>query len=118
MLRDEAEDKVHLVALDTEFANRSDGLDGMVKLYDMNLTRENTRQMDAGLVYTALRNGQVFAGLVYTTDGRLERLQSEIAGGRQALLPGLHRRARGAPGLSGRPPATGRATQAAGRIAG
>ena len=61
----------HLVALDTEFANRSDGLDGMVKLYDMNLTRKNIRQMDAGLVYTALRNGQVFAGLVYTTDGRL-----------------------------------------------
>ncbi|MFJ4195499.1 glycine betaine ABC transporter substrate-binding protein [Pseudomonas sp. NPDC089534] len=61
----------HLVALDTEFANRSDGLDGMVKRYGMNLTRKNIRQMDAGLVYTALRNGQVFAGLVYTTDGRL-----------------------------------------------
>lgn len=61
----------HLVALDTEFANRSDGLNGMVELYDMNLTRQNIRQMDAGLVYTALRNGQVFAGLVYTTDGRL-----------------------------------------------
>ncbi|MGH8386186.1 MAG: glycine betaine ABC transporter substrate-binding protein [Pseudomonas sp.] len=61
----------NLVALDTEFANRSDGLDGMVQLYDMNLSRKNIRQMDAGLVYTALRNGQVFAGLVYTTDGRL-----------------------------------------------
>jgi osmoprotectant transport system substrate-binding protein len=41
------------VALDTEFANRPDGLVGMVKLYDMNLTRKNIRQMDAGLVYTA-----------------------------------------------------------------
>jgi len=70
VLRAEAKTN-HLVALDTEFANRSDGLDGMVKLYDMNLTRKNIRQMDAGLVYTALRNGQVFAGLVYTTDGRL-----------------------------------------------
>lgn len=70
VLRDEARTN-HLVALDTEFANRSDGLDGMVKLYEMNLTRTNIRQMDAGLVYTALRNGQVFAGLVYTTDGRL-----------------------------------------------
>ncbi|WP_322615787.1 glycine betaine ABC transporter substrate-binding protein [Pseudomonas sp. BIC9C] len=70
VLRDEARTN-HLVALDTEFANRSDGLDGMVKLYGMNLTRKNIRQMDAGLVYTALRNGQVFAGLVYTTDGRL-----------------------------------------------
>jgi osmoprotectant transport system substrate-binding protein len=68
----------HLVALDTEFANRSDGLGGMVELYDMNLTRKNIRQMDAGLVYTALRNGQVFAGLVYTTDGRLNAFKLKL----------------------------------------
>ena len=67
-----------LVALDTEFANRSDGLAGMVKLYEMNLTRANTRQMDAGLVYTALRNSQVFAGLVYTTDGRLNAFKLKL----------------------------------------
>ena len=77
VLRDEAKTN-HLVALDTEFANRSDGLDGMVKLYDMNLTRNNIRQMDAGLVYTALRNGQVFAGLVYTTDGRLNAFKLKL----------------------------------------
>lgn len=76
-LRDEA-DTNHLVALDTEFANRSDGLAGMVQLYDMNLTRKNIRQMDAGLVYTALRNGQVFAGLVYTTDGRLNAFKLKL----------------------------------------
>nr|WP_180204403.1 glycine betaine ABC transporter substrate-binding protein [Pseudomonas sp. SbOxS1]NYU04285.1 glycine betaine ABC transporter substrate-binding protein [Pseudomonas sp. SbOxS1] len=68
----------NLVALDTEFANRSDGLGGMVQLYDMNLTRKNIRQMDAGLVYTALRNGQVFAGLVYTTDGRLNAFKLKL----------------------------------------
>ncbi|MHC8304166.1 glycine betaine ABC transporter substrate-binding protein [Pseudomonas sp. PB3P13] len=68
----------HLVALDTEFANRSDGLLGMVELYGMNLTRKNIRQMDAGLVYTALRNGQVFAGLVYTTDGRLNAFKLKL----------------------------------------
>jgi osmoprotectant transport system substrate-binding protein len=77
VLRDEAKTN-HLVALDTEFANRSDGLDGMVELYDMNLTRNNIRQMDAGLVYTALRNGQVFAGLVYTTDGRLNAFKLKL----------------------------------------
>ncbi|AZD27636.1 glycine betaine ABC transporter substrate-binding protein [Pseudomonas chlororaphis] len=68
----------HLIALDTEFANRSDGLQGMVKLYGMDLTRKNLRQMDAGLVYTALRNGQVFAGLVYTTDGRLNAFNLKL----------------------------------------
>ena len=77
VLRKEARTN-NLVALDTEFANRSDGLDGMVKLYDMNLTRKNIRQMDAGLVYTALRNGQVFAGLVYTTDGRLNAFKLKL----------------------------------------
>ena len=77
VLRDEAKTN-HLVALDTEFANRSDGLDGMVKLYGMNLTRKNIRQMDAGLVYTALRNDQVFAGLVYTTDGRLNAFKLKL----------------------------------------
>ena len=54
----------HLVALDTEFANRSDGLDGMVDLYGMNLTRNNIRQMDAGLVYT--------------TDGRLNAFKLKL----------------------------------------
>ena len=71
-------DKNHLVALDTEFANRSDGLAGMVEQYGMNLTRKNIRQMDAGLVYTALRNSQVFAGLVYTTDGRLNAFKLKL----------------------------------------
>ncbi|HEX8592051.1 MAG TPA: glycine betaine ABC transporter substrate-binding protein [Pseudomonas sp.] len=77
VLKDEAKED-HVVALDTEFANRSDGLIGLVKHYDMNLGRENTRQMDAGLVYTALRNGQVFAGLVYTTDGRLNAFKLKV----------------------------------------
>ncbi|MCW1246748.1 glycine betaine ABC transporter substrate-binding protein [Pseudomonas sp. SAICEU22] len=71
-------DENHLVALDTEFANRSDGLAGMVEQYGMNLTRKNIRQMDAGLVYTALRNSQVFAGLVYTTDGRLNAFKLKL----------------------------------------
>ena len=74
----EPKNKEALVALDTEFANRSDGLLGMVKLYDMDLTRRNIRQMDAGLVYTALKNGQVFAGLVYTTDGRLSAFNLKL----------------------------------------
>jgi len=77
VLQDEVKSN-HLVALDTEFANRSDGLEGMVRLYEMNLTRNNIRQMDAGLVYTALRNGQVFAGLVYTTDGRLNAFKLKL----------------------------------------
>lgn len=65
-------DEPHLIAFDIEFANRPDGLAPLVERYDMQLTRSEVRQMDPGLVYTALRNAQVYAGLVYTTDGRLD----------------------------------------------
>lgn len=71
-------DKGHILALDTEFANRSDGLVGMTKAYGLAFTRSDIRQMDAGLVYTALRNGQVFTGLVYTTDGRLNAFHLKL----------------------------------------
>lgn len=68
----------HLVALDTEFANRPDGLVGLREVYDLPLDRRNIRQMDGGLVYTAMRNNQVFAGLVYTTDGRLDAFDLKL----------------------------------------
>lgn len=77
VLREE-KDRNHVVALDTEFANRPDGLVGLTETYDLQLTRRNIRQMDAGLVYTALRNGQVFSGLVYTTDGRLSAFDLKL----------------------------------------
>ncbi|HCN44533.1 MAG TPA: glycine/betaine ABC transporter substrate-binding protein [Pseudomonas sp.] len=77
VLRDEA-GKTHVLALDTEFANRPDGLAGLTDTYDLQFTRKDIRQMDAGLVYTALRNGQVFTGLVYTTDGRLSAFDLKL----------------------------------------
>lgn len=70
--------KGHVLALDTEFANRSDGLVGLTQRYGLSFTRADIRQMDAGLVYTALRNGQVFTGLVYTTDGRLNAFHLKL----------------------------------------
>nr|WP_281718515.1 glycine betaine ABC transporter substrate-binding protein [Pandoraea apista] len=57
-------------AFDMEFVGRSDGLGPMEQLYDFHLDRPNIKQMDPGLVYTALRNEQIDAGLVYTSDGR------------------------------------------------
>lgn len=77
VLRDESQ-RTHLVALDTEFANRPDGLVGLREMYGLPLDRRNIRQMDGGLVYTAMRNNQVFAGLVYTTDGRLNAFDLKL----------------------------------------
>ncbi|PLZ02785.1 glycine/betaine ABC transporter substrate-binding protein [Burkholderia sp. WAC0059] len=62
----------HLFAMDIEFANRPDGLVPLEAAYGMHFSRADTRQMDPGLVYTALHNDQVMIGLVYTTDGRVK----------------------------------------------
>ncbi|HBO1907013.1 glycine betaine ABC transporter substrate-binding protein [Pseudomonas aeruginosa] len=68
----------HLFAMDPEFAGRPDGLGPMSELYALHFTRNDIRQMDAGLVYTALKNRQVFLGLVYTTDGRLKDFKLRV----------------------------------------
>ncbi|MGH8440673.1 MAG: glycine betaine ABC transporter substrate-binding protein, partial [Pseudomonas sp.] len=49
VLREE-KGRTHVIALDTEFANRPDGLVGLTATYDLQLSRGNIRQMDAGLV--------------------------------------------------------------------
>jgi osmoprotectant transport system substrate-binding protein len=59
------------LGFDMEFAGRPDGLKPLQQLYGMELSRPQIRQMDAGLVYNAIRDGFVDAGLVYTTDGRI-----------------------------------------------
>lgn len=62
----------HLIAMDAEFAGRSDGLRPLLRHYGIALRRRDIKQMDPGLVYTALKNGQVMAGVVYATDGRVQ----------------------------------------------
>ncbi|MDR5782623.1 glycine betaine ABC transporter substrate-binding protein [Caballeronia sp. LZ065] len=62
----------HVFGMDAEFANRPDGLKPLEAAYDLHFSRAETRQMDSGLVYTALHNNQLTIGLVYTTDGRVK----------------------------------------------
>ncbi|MDN7812593.1 glycine betaine ABC transporter substrate-binding protein [Burkholderia gladioli] len=62
----------HTFGMDAEFANRPDGLKPLEAAYHLNFSRSETKQMDSGLVYTALRNSQLTIGLVYTTDGRVK----------------------------------------------
>jgi Periplasmic glycine betaine/choline-binding (lipo)protein of an ABC-type transport system (osmoprotectant binding protein) len=116
VLRDESQRK-HLVALDTEFANRPDGLVGLKEMYDLQVGRANIRQMDAGLVYTAMHNNQVFAGLVYTTDGRLSAFNLKLLEDDKHYFPDYTAapvvRKQGAR----RQPETGRPAQATGRAA-
>ena len=66
-------DARHIVfGMDAEFANRPDGLKPLLETYGMHFKRSQMKQMDPGLVYTALHNNQLKIGLVYTTDGRVK----------------------------------------------
>ncbi|MDH1007789.1 glycine betaine ABC transporter substrate-binding protein [Pseudomonas nicosulfuronedens] len=78
VMKEQGDKKPHLFAMDPEFAGRPDGLAPMSELYGFHFTRDDVRQMDAGLVYTALKNRQVFVGLVYTTDGRLKDFKLRV----------------------------------------
>ncbi|MBA4819777.1 glycine betaine ABC transporter substrate-binding protein [Pantoea ananatis] len=60
------------LGLDLEFYGRSDGMKPLQKTYNLTLDRPQIRQMDPGLVYNAVRDGFVDAGLIYTTDGRVK----------------------------------------------
>jgi osmoprotectant transport system substrate-binding protein len=66
------------LALDLEFAGRSDGMKPLQEAYNMPLDRPQIRQMDPGLVYNAVRDGFVDAGLVYTTDGRVKGFDLKV----------------------------------------
>lgn len=59
------------LCVESEFANRSDGLPGLERAYGMNLPARNRTQMDTGIVYTQAAKGSCTYGEVYTTDGRI-----------------------------------------------
>lgn len=60
------------LGLDIEFAGRPDGLKPMQEKYQLPLERPQIKQMNSGLVYNAIRDGFVEAGLIYSTDGRVK----------------------------------------------
>jgi osmoprotectant transport system substrate-binding protein len=58
-------------ASNAEFYARPDGLVPLEQTYGFEFGREEIKRMDTGLVYQALRDGQVDVGLVFATDGRI-----------------------------------------------
>ncbi|WP_313699443.1 glycine betaine ABC transporter substrate-binding protein [Pantoea sp.] len=66
------------LGLDLEFSGRSDGMKPLQKTYNLALDRPQIRQMDPGLVYNAIRDGFVDAGLIYTTDGRVKGFDLKV----------------------------------------
>ena len=54
---------------DSEFYKRPDGLQALMKEY--NLEFAEVKKMSAGIVYKALKEGKIDAGMGYSTDGRI-----------------------------------------------
>ncbi|WP_312626370.1 osmoprotectant ABC transporter substrate-binding protein OsmX [Scandinavium sp.] len=76
-----------LLGLDLEFAGRSDGMKPLQQAYQMPLDRPQIRQMDPGLVYNAVRDGFVNAGLIYTTDGRVKGFDLKVLKDDKGFFP-------------------------------
>lgn len=54
-----------------EFYGRKDGLMPLQEAYGFKFARKDITRMDSGLIYQALRDGQIDVGLVFSTDGRI-----------------------------------------------
>ncbi|MER5440711.1 glycine betaine ABC transporter substrate-binding protein [Streptomyces sp. NPDC002790] len=70
--------KAVTLCVESEFANRADGLPGMQKAYGMNLPAANLTQMDSGIIYTQASKGSCTYGEVYTTDGRIKAMKLNV----------------------------------------
>jgi osmoprotectant transport system substrate-binding protein len=68
--------------VESEFANRNDGLEPMLKAYDVPLEqevpRDNINILDTGAIYAATAKGTCNFGEVFTTDGRIKALNLKV----------------------------------------
>jgi osmoprotectant transport system substrate-binding protein len=66
------------LCVESEFANRADGLPGMRKAYGMRVPARNLTQMDTGIIYTQAAKGSCTYGEVFTTDGRIKSMNLAV----------------------------------------
>jgi osmoprotectant transport system substrate-binding protein len=66
------------LCVESEFANRADGLPGMQKAYGMSVPAGNITQMDTGIIYTQAAKGSCVFGEVFTTDGRIRSMNLAV----------------------------------------
>lgn len=61
-----------VVGVDAEFWERPDGFKPLMKHYDFRVSYGKVRKMDPGLLYKALREGDVDVSMGFATDGRID----------------------------------------------
>jgi len=74
--------KERTLCVESEFANRNDGLEPMLEAYDIPLgsevPRDNLKTLDTGAIYSATAKGTCNFGEVFTTDGRIKALDLQV----------------------------------------
>ncbi|MFI9171581.1 glycine betaine ABC transporter substrate-binding protein [Streptomyces lincolnensis] len=75
------------VCVESEFANRADGLPGMEKAYGMDLPASRITQMDTGIIYTQAAKGSCVYGEVFTTDGRITSMNLAVMADDRKFFP-------------------------------
>ncbi|MFI9149956.1 glycine betaine ABC transporter substrate-binding protein [Streptomyces sp. NPDC053367] len=75
------------LCVESEFANRADGLRGMQELYGMDVPASRITQMDTGIIYTQAAKGSCTYGEVFTTDGRIKSMRLEVMDDDKKFFP-------------------------------
>ena len=75
------------IGLNAEFYARDDGWRPLQKAYGFRVSRRDVSLMDSGLVYSALRDGDIDVGLVFSTDGRVPAFDFRILEDTQGYFP-------------------------------
>ncbi|SED69082.1 osmoprotectant transport system substrate-binding protein [Streptomyces sp. 3213] len=75
------------LCVESEFANRADGLPGMEKAYGMSVPAKNITQMDTGIIYTQVKKGSCTYGEVFTTDGRIKSMNLAVMADDKKFFP-------------------------------
>jgi len=77
--------------VESEFANRNDGFEPMLKHYGVPLgsavPRDNIRTLDTGAVYAATDKGDCLFGEIFTTDGRIKSLDLVVLEDDKSYFP-------------------------------
>ena len=75
--------------VESEFANRADGLPGMLKTYglDGKVPGGNIQTYQTGAIYDATAKGECTLGEVFTTDGRIVALDLQVLEDDKAYFP-------------------------------
>ncbi|TRM10588.1 glycine/betaine ABC transporter substrate-binding protein [Lentibacillus cibarius] len=78
------------IAMDSEFANREDGIKGAEEHYGFDLGSGAIKEMEIGLQYQALENGDVNTAMIYGTDPQIKEFDVRVLKDDKDFFPAYH----------------------------